>query len=413
MRGRVSEPKSRFFTICASNYLAHAIVLGRSVSANHPGARLTVFLLDALPADTSGLEHLDFIAVETIIPATDWHHYQCFYDALELATSIKPACFLHMLAGACDIAIYLDADILLLKPLDLVFSAFSDGHEVVLIPHLLTPLPDDGKRPDDLSIMRTGVYNLGFAAFANTERCLSMLRWWGRHLRTLGLNDRSAGLFTDQKWIDFIPAFVPATSIIRDPGYDVAYWNMHERTVRRTENRWRVTFAGLADCDLTFFHFSGYNPTSADVLSKHENRFRSQPPGDTRDLMAHYADALITAGFPAFAARPVLAPCFDNGAAWDPVCRNLYRSVISADPDFGDPLQGNSFLKIAAGKEVGDHLPRYLRAALKLRPDLALTCDDGRDREGLVIWLLQSGSTQLQIDLALLQHLGINGNARG
>ena len=189
-----------------------------------------------------------------------------------------------MLARGCDLAIYLDADIVLFKPLDLVLSAFADGHELVLTPHVLTPLPPDGKQPDDLAIMRSGIYNLGFAAFANTERCRALLRWWERHLRTLGAADVGAGLFTDQKWIDFAPAFVPSTFIIRDPGYNTAYWNLHERTVRQTDHGWRVTFADQTLSDLTFFHFSGYSP-SAGVLSKHETRFQTRPPGDTRRLL--------------------------------------------------------------------------------------------------------------------------------
>ena len=407
MVDRARAPQSGFFTICAANYLAHATVLGQSVSAHHAGARLTVFLLDALPAEATGLDHLDIVPADTLMPVAAWHHYQCFYDVLELATSIKPACFLHMLARGCDLAIYLDADIVLFKPLDLVLSAFADGHELVLTPHVLTPLPPDGKQPDDLAIMRSGIYNLGFAAFANTERCRALLRWWERHLRTLGAADVSAGLFTDQKWIDFAPAFVPSTFIIRDPGYNTAYWNLHERTVRQTDHGWRVTFADQTLSDLTFFHFSGYSP-SAGVLSKHETRFQTRPPGDTRRLLTHYAEALAAAGSAALTARRVAPPRFENGVAWDPICRALYRSVLSADPDFGDPLQGNAFLKLAAGRDIGDHLPRYLRAVLNLRPDVALAYDEGHNRNGLIGWLFDSGPAQLHIDPALPTQLGIS-----
>uniref|UniRef100_UPI001BDBA00B hypothetical protein n=1 Tax=Acinetobacter pittii TaxID=48296 RepID=UPI001BDBA00B len=68
MTDRGQPSKFRFFTICASNYLAHAIVLGRSISTTHPGARLTVFLLDALPERLSGTEHLDIVSASTIMP---------------------------------------------------------------------------------------------------------------------------------------------------------------------------------------------------------------------------------------------------------------------------------------------------------------------------------------------------------
>src|SRR6266849_3340276 len=124
--------RTKFFTICASNYLANAVALGRSVAATHAGRRLTVFLLDTLPAEAVELDAIDVVLAETIMPITDWHHYQCFYSLLELATSIKPLCFNYVLTDDCDVAIYLDADIVLFKPLSLVLSAVQEGHEIVL-----------------------------------------------------------------------------------------------------------------------------------------------------------------------------------------------------------------------------------------------------------------------------------------
>ncbi|WP_216073135.1 hypothetical protein, partial [Acinetobacter nosocomialis] len=84
--------------------------------------------------------------------------------------------------------------------------------------------------------------------------------------------------------------------------------------VRETGDGWRVLFSDGTECDLTFFHFSGFSP-SADILSRHDNRFRAHPPGDTRRLLAHYAAGLDAADFNGFAALPVAAPRFENGAA--------------------------------------------------------------------------------------------------
>ncbi|HKF62945.1 MAG TPA: hypothetical protein VKB42_16390, partial [Dongiaceae bacterium] len=198
--------------------------------------------MDDLPAGVAGVGHIDIVPAKRTMPLADWHHYQCFYDVLELATSIKPLCFEHLLAEEIDVAIYLDPDIVVFKALEAVLSAIREGYEVVLTPHILTPLPADGKTPNDLSIMRAGIYNLGFAAFANTAQSRTIIAWWRRRLRTQGLADIGAGLFTDQKWIDFLPAFSAATFIIRDPGYNVAYWNLHERTLSRGEDGWRVGF---------------------------------------------------------------------------------------------------------------------------------------------------------------------------
>jgi glycosyltransferase involved in cell wall biosynthesis len=401
-----SSARIEFFTICAANYLANAVALGRSISEAHNGSRLTVFLLDALPKDAVGLDQLNVISADTIMPIADWHHYQCFYSLLELATSIKPLCFSYLLTNNRDAAIYLDPDIVLFKPLTLALSAIQNGNDIVLTPHILTPLPADGKKPDDVAIMASGIYNLGFAAFANTPRSRAIINWWGQRLRTLGTAEVGRGLFTDQKWIDFAPVFSPTTYIIRDPGYNVAYWNLHERRVIRSDAGWRVTFVDGSQNDLTFFHFSGYSPT-AGILSKHETRFRKRPPADTRQLLDQYADYLVASGLHTPAQRPVEEPRFDNGVNWDPVCRMLYRSVLSIDPQFGDPLQGDAFLKLAARAETGDHLPRYLRMILKQRPDVAQAYDDGRNLSAYLAWVYKDGPPQLGIDVGLLRCLGI------
>ena len=35
-------------------------------------------------------------------------------------------------------------------------------------------------------------------------------------------------MFTDQRWIDFVPSLFDHF-ILKDPTYNVAYWNLHER----------------------------------------------------------------------------------------------------------------------------------------------------------------------------------------
>ena len=37
-------------------------------------------------------------------------------------------------------------------------------------------------------------------------------------------------MFTDQRWIDFVPCFFEH-HILKDPGYNVAYWNLHARAL--------------------------------------------------------------------------------------------------------------------------------------------------------------------------------------
>ena len=53
-------------------------------------------------------------------------------------------------------------------------------------------------------------------------------------------------MFTDQRWIDFVPSFFDH-HILKDPGYNVAYWNLHGREVtsrRRPLSRRRSCRSG-------------------------------------------------------------------------------------------------------------------------------------------------------------------------
>src|SRR5215470_6084377 len=119
----------KFFTICASNYLANATTLGRSVSAAHRGSKLTVFLLDDLPAGVAGVGHIDIVPAKRTMPLADWHHYQCFYDVLELATSIKPLCFEQLVTEEINVEIHLDPYIVVFKALEAVIWAIREGNE--------------------------------------------------------------------------------------------------------------------------------------------------------------------------------------------------------------------------------------------------------------------------------------------
>jgi hypothetical protein len=76
---------TRFFTICACNYLAQAAALGRSISAVYPNARLTVFLLDDLGEEVAGIEHLHIVAANSMMTVDEWDHRRCFYEVMELA----------------------------------------------------------------------------------------------------------------------------------------------------------------------------------------------------------------------------------------------------------------------------------------------------------------------------------------
>jgi glycosyltransferase involved in cell wall biosynthesis len=350
------------FTICASNYLAQAGVLGASLRAHHPDLCLTVFLLDDAPAHAAVPEHVRIVPAQTVFGRGEWNHRRCYYSTLEFATSVKPACFRHVFDQGASRAIYLDPDIRIFQPVDRFWTGEAGDAELVLTPHALSPLPDDGCGPADVDILRAGIYNLGFAAMRDTARIRFLLDWWDGKLRTQCLEDVRTGVFTDQKWMNHAPVLVPDTAVLRHVGYNAAYWNLHERTPCLRDGRWQIEGLAGETQDLVFFHFSGFDPARASI-SRHENRFGAQPPGDTCVLLQAYAKDLLDAGYEGFSALQAPSVQFADGTPWDPVCRALYREAVAAGLDLGDPLDEDRFLDWAAEAEAGQEVSRYQRTA--------------------------------------------------
>ena len=83
---------------------------------------------------------------------------------------------------------------------------------------------------------------------------------------------------------------------MQDIGYDVAYWNLHERSVLFQDNQWIVANTQQKRL-LVFFQFSGYSPKEMDKLSKYQTRFSLQQKGKLSELFRDYANNLLENGY--------------------------------------------------------------------------------------------------------------------
>ncbi len=187
------------------------------------------------------------------------------YNITEFNTSIKPSVFQCLFEHLeQERVVYLDPDIALFGEISEVLDAFDRGAECVLTPHILQPA--ESVEMSDQKILLYGVYNLGFLGIQNTEDVIKIVNWWGRRLKDDCRVDLRNGIFTDQKWVDLFPAFLNHIEVLRHPGYNVAYWNLPQRCVKKTGDRWQVNGE-----DLKFFHFSGYDFDNPTRLSRHSS----------------------------------------------------------------------------------------------------------------------------------------------
>jgi hypothetical protein len=309
-------------TIVSLNYIPYARALCKSFLKFYPDCRFYVLLVDRVPEGLD-LSHEDFelVLVEDLgIP--DFKSAAFKFGIVELNTNVKPTFLLRLFERGIDKLIYLDPDILIYSSLDLIFAAL-DENGIVLTPHSLSP--DNAVSYNDVLLLVNGVFNLGFIAVSNTPETNRFLHWWEDRCLTLGYNERWAGLFVDQKWLNLAPCFYDSVKILKHPGCNVAYWNMHERKLE-IKNSSRVVNGNE---ELVFFHFSGVEVDGGDGISKHYDRIDLVLRPDVADLIAEYRKLLVENGIRDFARYQYAFGRFYDGT----LINRLQRAAFAANLD--------------------------------------------------------------------------------
>ena len=284
--------KHVIFTICSNNYFAQAIVLGKSLAASNPQCTFYVCVADCKVRDVdySTVQNVLFVD-ELLIPTFEQMVQK--YSIVELNTAIKPYMFSYLFQKEydCDMVTYLDPDIYVYKSLELIESLIKD-YNFILTPHTTSPYPLDGNIPNEEDILNTGMYNLGYISIKNNVEGQNMVRWWEERLRDKADIDFNAGHFTDQIWINFVPLYFSKVCIFRNLGYNVAYWNLHERNIVSCDDNIFIQKEQEIH-PLVFFHFSGYNPFKPIVFSKYQSRITMQDGTILMRLCKQYGNNLL------------------------------------------------------------------------------------------------------------------------
>lgn len=378
-------------TIIARNYVAHARVLAESFRAAHPDGNCSVLVID----DPSGFidpaaEPFELITLEQIgLP--DPERMAAIYDVMELSTAVKPWLLRHLLARpGVDSVSYLDPDIRIFAPLAEIDRRVH-AHDAVLTPHFITPLPRDGRKPSEEDILIAGSYNLGFIALRAGETAEALLDWWSERLENDCLNEPELGRFVDQRWIDLAPGLWPDIDVLRDPAYNIAYWNLATRQLEDDgDGGYRVDGEPLR-----FFHFSGFDPRRPSELSKHQDRVSVSANPALARICREYADELFEHGFEQAIGWPYGWGKLPNGVELDRAARRVFRDAVEADeveaPIFTPPGADWFVGYLQEGVNGLRNVPlnRYARALWDTRADFRETFP-GVDREGgaaFVGWL--------------------------
>lgn len=260
------------FTICSNNYLMKALALKSSILSF---GKFSIYLVLADEmSDEIDYDALGFQKVITIdqlnITNLDWQLNH--YSIVEFNTSLKGEAFKYLFETIqTEVIYYFDPDIKVFQPLD-SFSPFFEGTSILLTPHILSPIPHDELFPSENLFLNHGIYNLGFLGIRRTETSLYFLTWWCERLANKSIIDLKEGYFTDQIWFNLVPLFFEDVTILKHPGFNVAYWNLHERIISIDD----VTFKVNKEEKLYFYHFSSFDETLQRLIPSEKPRFNFQ-----------------------------------------------------------------------------------------------------------------------------------------
>jgi hypothetical protein len=340
------------FTSITLNYLPKARVLASSLKLHHPEWKFHLCISDRNntslnPAATSGL--FDTIMWTEELNIENIHGWMFKHTAVETCTAVKGLVALSLLQRGAEKVMYLDPDIAVFNPLDEI-ERLLDDHPIVLTPHLLDFEADKAAIEDnEICALRHGVFNLGFFAINNSSEGHRFANWFNERLLEYCYDDIPNGLFTDQKWCDLVPAFFPDLHIMRDPGCNVASWNLSRRHLSFSREGTLL----VNGSPLKFYHFTGYDSGAGNVMTlKYAggNQIVSE-------IWAWYGHQLAEHGQAELGEVKWHFDFFENGKKISQAARLLYRQRQNFQDAFPNPFttgKGGGYYRRFRVKRIKD-----------------------------------------------------------
>lgn len=322
------------FTSCSYSYLNRARVLSATLRAQHPDWVIWIVMTDKEPEGFRfDLAHEDYDRVLTAedLYGAETDRWLFEHDIVEACTAVKGrACTRILQEPDCEKLLYFDPDIAVFNPMTPVIDLL-DSHSIVLTPHQTDPEPRDWSQAildNEITSLDYGIYNLGFIAMANDDEGRRFAQWWDDRLTDWCHDQLDIGLFVDQKWCNLVPCFFDRVKTLRDPGYNVASWNLSNRVMRYDD----AGNALINDVPLRFFHFTKLGAVGDVMTARYalDNTEIYELWWWYRHQVAAASDSRIPKGWWYYGT-------FDNGDKIPRSVRELYREREDLREAFPEP----------------------------------------------------------------------------
>lgn len=257
------------YTSFSYSYLDRARVLAASLRRIHPDWILWAVLTDKEPEGFTidwSKENFDHVvtAEDLFGPHVDAWLFK--HDIVEACTAVKGKALQHIMdQKGADKVFYFDPDIALFNDMNEIVDDL-DKHSIVLTPHQIDPISANDKRSildNEITSLDYGVFNLGFVAVNGSGEARKFADWWADRLYDWCHDRLDIGVFVDQKWCNLVPCFFDDVKISRDPGYNVASWNLSHRTLTFDDDGTAL----INNVPLRFYHFTKLGPIG-DIMTR-------------------------------------------------------------------------------------------------------------------------------------------------
>jgi hypothetical protein len=333
------------YTSITLNYLPKAKILAKTLKQFHADWQFHLVISDKIPSDKESLftieldqPYFDKIVWIDELPISDISGWIFKHSIVEICTAVKGPYLRALAEQGFEKIVYIDPDIAILNSLDPI-EKWLDDYGILLTPHLLdyTDNPQSIQDNEIMGTMRHGTFNLGFLA-VNSKNVdgRRFIDWWADRLLHYCYADYERGLFTDQKWVDLAPSFFEKLLIIRDPGYDVASWNLDCRELSFDQQGQLIV---NSKNPLRFYHFTGYDSGAGLNVVTSLTAGGANPV--VNELWRWYIRQLDVNGHSSMGSVSSFYTTFDDGTKIEQEMRVLYRESPELQKMFPNPFDTN------------------------------------------------------------------------
>ena len=323
------------YTSFSYSYLDRARVLARSLRRQHPDWVLWAILTDKEPEGYTldwSAEDYDRVVTAEELFGDETDRWLFGHDIVEACTGVKGRALQRIMDDpTTEKVLYFDPDMAVFNSMDPVIDLL-DTHSIVLTPHQIDPEPVTDKmaiRDNEITSLDYGIFNLGFIAVRNDSEGRRFADWWADRLQDWCHDRLDIGLFVDQKWCNLIPCFFDGVKVLRDPGLNVASWNLSQRT---------MTFSADGEAQingqpLRFYHFTKLGPVGYSMTQRYAGH-----NSEIFELWWWYRREIEKSGDPGIPKGWWHYGIFDTGAKIDKKVRELYRDRQDLRSSFPKPF---------------------------------------------------------------------------